>query len=346
MRVLLTGSHGYIGSVLTEELRRAGATVVGLDSNLYPSKDFLPWGGPDQFLDIDVRDVEGRHLDRLDAVIHLAALSNDPLGELDDLLTDDINHKASVHLAQICKEAGIHRFIFSSSCSIYGASDVSEVLDESAAFAPVTAYARSKVDTERDILGMADGQFAPIMLRNATAFGASPKMRFDLVLNNLFGWAYTTGHIRINSDGSPWRPLVHIRDIAQAAMLALDAPEPAITGQAVNVGDDNENHRVRDIGHIVQQVIPTADLQITGETGADTRSYRVDFQKLRRVLPAFHTLFSAQRGAQELLEVVQRRGLTYEEFIGGSYINVEIIKRRLAAGELTPDLRPSQASII
>lgn len=340
MKVLVTGSHGYIGSVLTQELRSKGATVVGLDTNLYPEKSFLPWQGPDQYLDIDVRDVEPNHLDGVEAVVHLAALSNDPLGELDDSLTDDINHNASVRLARISREVGIRRFIFSSSCSIYGASDTQDVLDESAPFAPVTAYARSKADTERDILALADGDFAPIMLRNATAYGVSPKMRFDLVLNNLFGWAFTTGRIQLNSDGTPWRPLVHIRDICQAVMLALESPERVIKGQAVNIGDDAENYRIRDIGRIVQQVIPKAELHIAGEGGSDTRSYRVNFQKVRRIFPTFRARWTARRGVEELLEVANRRGLTYEEFANGAYINVEIINRRLASKELAPDLRP------
>ena len=343
MKVLLTGSHGYIGSVMTEELRHNGATVVGLDCNLYPNKAFLPWRGPDQFLEMDVREIESRHLDGVDAVIHLAALSNDPIGELDVSLTEEINYRASARLARLCKEKRIRRFIFSSSCSIYGASDTTSPLDETAPFAPVTAYARSKVDLERDLLNMADGDFAPVLLRNATAYGVSPKMRFDLVLNNLFGLGFTTGQIRINSDGSPWRPLVHIRDISQAAMLALEAPDEIIGGQAINIGDDSENYRVRDIGTIVQQVLPKAELHITGSAGPDTRSYRVNFQKVQRLLPAFRVGWTARKGAQELLEVAERRGLTYEEFAGGAYINLEVLKGRLASGELTADLRPNPA---
>ena len=340
MKVLVTGSHGYIGSVLTQELERNGATVVGLDSNLYPEKAFLPWQPPTQFHEMDVRDVGTRQLDGLDAVVHLAALSNDPLGELNAGLTEEINHRASVRLANLCKEMGIRRFVFSSSCSIYGASDTSGALDETAPFAPVTAYARSKVDFEHALLELSGDGFAPVILRNATAYGASPKMRFDLVLNNLFASGYTTGHIRINSDGSPWRPLVHIRDISQAAIHAMEAPEAEVAGQALNIGDDSENYRVRDIGVIVQQVLPKAELEITGETGADTRSYRVSFQKVRRVLPMFKTQWTARRGAEELLEVAQRRGLRHEEFAGGAYFNVEVLKRRLSAGELTADLRP------
>jgi len=316
MRVLLTGSHGYIGSVLTEELRRKGATVLGLDTNLYPDKAFLPWEGPDRWLEMDMRDVESRHLDGVDAVIHLAALSNDPLGELDPSLTHQINHRASIRLAELCKEVRIRRFVFSSSCSTYGASDTTELVDESAPFAPVTAY------------------------------GVSPKMRFDLVLNNLFGWGFTTGRIRIDSDGTPWRPLVHIRDICQAAMLALEAPEDAIRGQALNVGDDAENHQIRDLGRIVQEGLPKAELDITGKSGPDTRSYRVSFQAVRRVLAGFRTQWTARKGVQELLEVSQRRGLTFEEFTSGAYANVEIIKKRLASGDLTQDLRPHSAMVI
>ena len=345
MKVLLTGSHGYIGSVMTEELRQNGATVVGLDSNLYPDKAFLPWKGSDQFLEMDVRDVSPVHLDGVDAVVHLAALSNDPLGELDPSLTEDINYKASARLAQLCKEVGIRRFIFSSSCSIYGASDTSDVLDESAPFAPVTAYARSKVDTERDLLAIADKNFAPVLLRNATAYGASPKMRFDLVLNNLFGWGFTTGHIRINSDGTPWRPLVHIRDICQAAMLALNAPEEVIRAEALNIGDEAENYQIQDIGLIIQRALPKAELRITGEAGSDARSYRVNFQRVRQVLPRFRTRWTAQRGVEELLQVSERRGLTYEEFVSGAYTNVEILKQRLTSGALTRDLRPLPAVI-
>jgi nucleoside-diphosphate-sugar epimerase len=346
MKVLVTGSHGYIGSVLTTELRQKGATVVGLDCNLYPQKAFLPWEGPDQWLEMDLRDVETRHLDGIDAVIHLAALSNDPLGELDPELTRDINANASIRLAKLCKEVGVRRFVFSSSCSTYGASDTAEMVEETSPFAPVTAYAQSKVATEEGLLALADDAFAPVMLRNATAYGVSPKMRFDLVLNNLFGWGFTTGRIQIDSDGSPWRPLVHIRDIGQAAMTAIDAPEHVVRGQAVNIGDDSENYQVRDIGRIVQETLGSkVELNISGKSGPDTRSYRVSFQKVRSILPSFRTQWSAKRGAQELLEVAQRRGLTHDEFIGGAYANVEILKRRLASGEVTHDLRPAPSII-
>ena len=341
MKVLVTGSHGYIGSVLCDELMRNGAEVIGLDTNLYPSKEFLPWTGPAKFLEIDIRDIEPRNLDDVDVVVHLAALSNDPLGELDPSLTSDINHTASIRLASLCRDRKIRRFIFSSSCSIYGASEDSAVLDETAPFAPVSAYARSKADTEHELLGLATKDFAPIILRNATAYGVSPKMRFDLVLNNLFAWGFTTGHIRIDSDGTPWRPLVHIRDICQAIVLSLEAPEEVIRSQFFNVGDDQENYRVHDIGRIVQRTLPEAKLQVTGIAGSDSRSYRVNFQKLHIVLPTFRKQWTAQRGAEELLEVLKRRGLTFEEFSSGAYANVEILRRSLTSGELASDLRPN-----
>ena len=286
MRVLVTGHKGYIGTLLAPMLSKAGHTVVGLDSDLYRRCTFGIQFPEIPQLSRDLRDVQAGDLEGFHAVIHLAALSNDPLGNLNPELTYEINHRASVRLAILAKEAGVERFLFSSSCSMYGAAG-DNVLTEEAVFNPVTPYAHSKVLVEHDVAELADATFSPIYLRNATAYGVSPRLRFDIVLNNLVAWAYTTGRVYIKSDGTPWRPIVHIEDIARAFIATLEAPRDVIHNQAFNVGVNEENYRVRDLAEIVRETVPGCRVEYATDAEPDRRSYRVDFSKIAAALPQF-----------------------------------------------------------
>jgi nucleoside-diphosphate-sugar epimerase len=309
MRVLVTGHNGYIGSVMVPFLQARGHEVVGLDSYLFEGATHGPEVPDVPALRVDLRDVRPEDLAGLDAVVHLAALSNDPLGDLEPEHTYDINHRASIRLAEAAKAAGASRFLYSSSCSIYGAADVTELVDERAPMHPVTPYAESKVLVEKDLRALADRSFSPVYLRNATAYGWSPRLRCDIVLNDLVAAAHLTGQVLVLSDGTPWRPIVHIADISLAFAEALEAPRDAVHDEAFNVGSETENYQVAQIAEIVASVVPGAEVRITGESGSDPRSYRVAFGKIQEHLPGFQTRWTALEGAEELYEAYRRHGL-------------------------------------
>ena len=338
MRILVTGHKGYIGSVMVPMLLGAGHDVVGLDSDLFRQCTFGPGmhDVPEQRLDL--RDTQIRQLEGFDAIVHLGALSNDPLSDLNPDITYDINHVASVRLAQLAKEAGVARFLYSSSCSSYGqAGDA--LVDETADLHPITAYAISKVRVEQDLAKLADERFSPTFLRNATAYGVSPRLRFDLVLNNLVAWAYAQGRVHIKSDGTPWRPIVHIEDISRAFLAVLAAPREVIHNQAFNVGQTEENYRIRELADIVQAVVPGSRIEYAKDGGPDPRCYRVDFGKIHRLLPEFKPQWNAHRGAEELYAAYQAVGLVIDDCEGPRFKRIDHLKQLLAAGRLDPTLR-------
>jgi len=337
-RVMVTGHAGYIGVVMVRALVDAGYDVVGLDSMLFDCCDFGPYECAIPQLRKDVRDVTLEDLRGVDAIVHLAALCNDPLGDLNPELTLDINYRASVRLARLAKDAGVGRFLFSSSCSMYGAAG-DEILDETAPLRPLTAYAESKVRTEEEVSKLAGAGFSPVFMRNATCYGASARLRADIVLNNLACWAFTTGKIRIMSDGTPWRPIVHIDDVANAFLAALRAPTEAIHNQAFNVGHDGENYQVRDIAEIVRQVIPRCEVEYAGKSGPDPRNYRVAFGKLAKVLPGFKARWTARKGAEQLYSGFRTYGLSAEEFQGQRFTRLARLNSLIQSGEVDAELR-------
>jgi nucleoside-diphosphate-sugar epimerase len=339
VKVLVTGHHGYIGSVLTPLVRDAGHDVVGLDTFFYRDCDFGPPNEFDPARTIDVRDVRASDLVGFDAVVHLAALSNDPLGDLNESLTYDVNRDASVSLAMAAKDAGVSRFVFASSCSMYGAAAEEEALDESAPLRPLTPYAESKVRAEEALKELAGDGFAPVSMRNATAYGVSPRLRLDIVLNNLVAWAHTTGAIRLQSDGTPWRPLVHIRDIARATLALLDAPPDLVSGEAFNIGTAEQNYRIRDLAEIVKTRLPQCEITFAEGASPDPRSYRVDFSKFASRFPDCQLEWTAERGADELATAYEQIGLAADELQGRRFIRLGRLKRLLDERALDDELR-------
>ncbi|HJQ10471.1 MAG TPA: SDR family oxidoreductase [Gemmatimonadaceae bacterium] len=338
MRVLITGHNGYIGSVLAPMVRDAGHDVVGLDTFLFQGGTFGDSEADIDGMRMDLRDVLVSDLRGFDAVIHLAALSNDPVGDLNPNCTYDINHVGSVRLARLAKLAGVPRFLFASSCSLYGVAG-DKMLDERADLNPITPYGVTKVLFEKDVAKLADDEFSPTFLRNATAYGVSPRLRADVVVNNLVGIAFTTGEVLIQSDGTPWRPLVHIEDIARAFIAVLHAPRELVHNEAFNVGRSEENYRVRDLGALVEQVVKGSVVRYAEGGGPDPRCYRVDCSKIARTLPEFQPQWTVRRGMEQLRDAFAEHNLTREELLGDRYFRIKRLRALQAAGLLDDSLR-------
>ncbi|MEE8413313.1 MAG: SDR family oxidoreductase [Dehalococcoidales bacterium] len=339
MNVLLTGNNGYIGSMLTGLLLEKGYQVTGLDTSYYLGCEFSESDYPQlKQIDKDVRRVGKEDLDGVEAIIHLAALSNDPLGAFDARLTNDINYLATVRLANLAKEAGVRRFLYASSCSMYGIAGEDAVTEDSP-LSPVTEYAISKVKSEEALSEMANASFSPVFLRASTAYGVAPLLRCDLVINNLTGWAYTTGKIRIMSDGTPWRPTVHVEDLGRAYIACLEAPVEAIHNQAFNVGQNRENYQIKDMAEVVKSIVPDCEIEYTYEHGSDSRTYKVSFDKITtRLQGYFNPQWDIEKGVGQLYEAYKAHGLTLEEFTGNRYIRLNQLKILVNEQKLDSDL--------
>lgn len=329
MKVFVTGSKGYIGVHLVDLLRQAGHSVTGCDLGLFDGCEWESYVRADREIPKDMRDVSAHDLDGHDCVMHLAALSNDPMGEVDPGLTLAVNRDASVHLARLAKQVGVARYLFAGSCSVYGKGEKLD-LDESDPLNPLTAYARSKIETEQLVGQLADESFCPVYLRNSTAYGHSPMLRIDLVVNNLLGAALAYGEIRIKSDGSPWRPLIHCRDIARAFVALMEAPAESVRNRAINVGANSENYQVRDVADRIQQLVPDAEIVYTGEVGEDPRDYRVNFDLLERTLSNFSLDYTLDTGIEELHEKMSARGFSRDDFEGDQFVRLRALRPRLA----------------
>jgi nucleoside-diphosphate-sugar epimerase len=338
MKVLVTGHNGYIGTVLVPMLQAAGHRVTGLDSDFFGEWTFGDGVAEVPAIRKDVRDVQVGDIAGFDAIVHLAALSNDYLGVVDPEFTYAINHRASVRLARLAKEADMPRFLFSSSCSLYGVAG-DHFLKEDAAFNPITPYGRSKVLAEQDISELADENFCPTFLRNATAYGASPRLRFDLVVNDLVAFAFTTGEVLIASDGTPWRPLVHVEDICRAFLAILEARREMVHNQAFNVGVSDENYQIRQVAEMVREVVPGSRIRYAEGGGPDPRCYRVNCDKLARLVPAFVPGWTVRRGIEQLYKAFWRHGLTVEDFLSTKYRRLKQLKMLQANGRLDTTLR-------
>lgn len=329
MKILITGHRGYIGPHLIKLLQAAGHHVTGIDIGYFDSCNWEPVPTADRDITGDFRSLTEHDLEGFDAICHLAAISNDPMGDLDEQLTYGINRDGSIELARRAKRAGVSRFLFAGSCSIYGKGETLD-LDETAKFNPVSAYAVSKVETEKNVAPLADKDFSPAFLRNATAYGHSPNLRIDIVVNNLLACAVARGDIRIMSDGTPWRPLVHCKDIARTMMLFAEAPREKIHNQAVNVGANGQNYQVRDVGDAVQHLVPNAKVVYTGEVGPDPRNYRVKFDKLYTMFPDFRLEYNLQTGTEELLKKYREHNFSLKDFEGDQFVRLRTLKKKLA----------------
>ena len=343
MRVLVTGNNGYVGTVMVPMLIAEGFKVTGLDSDLYEGCIFgdAAVSGPIsdiKYLRKDVRDVETSDLKGIEAIVHLCALSNDPLGNLNPKITYEINHAGSVKLARLAKKAGVSRYILSSSCSVYGAS-TAEIVNEESEVRPVTPYAESKVMAERDISRLASPNFTPVFLRSSTAYGLSPMLRFDLVVNNFIAWSFTKGTVLLKSDGSAWRPFVHIQDISRAFIAALHSPKDVVHNQIFNVGKNEENYRIREVAEIVRQTVPNSQIKYVEGAEADQRSYRVEFDKIAKALPQFKPQWTVPLGAKQLYEAYKKVGLLVEEFEGPRYRRITHLENSLKSGRLDSTMR-------
>ena len=328
MNILITGHRGYIGPHLVKLFQESGHRVTGVDIGYFDACNWEPMPSADKDITADFRSLTERDLEGFDAICHLAAISNDPMGDLDAQLTYSTNRDGSIELARRAKRAGVPRFLFAGSCSVYGKGETLD-LDESANFNPVSAYAVSKVETEKNVAPLADKDFSPVFLRNATAYGHSPNLRIDIVVNNLLACAVARGDIRIMSDGSPWRPLVHCKDFARVMVLFAGAPREKVHNQAVNVGANDQNYQVRDVGDTVQRLVPDAKIVYTGEVGPDPRNYRVKFDKLYTMFPDFRLEYNLQTGAEELLGKFREHHFNLQDFEGDRFVRLRTLRKRL-----------------